>query len=179
MQKVSKFSGGIKKTIKDLDYWISYSLLDTKRDFLNFPSATRPNFAAVHTANLVIKKFVLPWKTGFNVAYNYASSRPYYNIAYDGSQYKFTDKGDVPDYHNVSFSINYIPTIGKQNAKGFAVYVFSVSNIFNIDQIYGYQYSYNGIRKEAIVPPSKMFVFFAAFFSFGIDRTQDAINNNL
>jgi hypothetical protein len=79
----------------------------------------------------------------------------------------------------VSFSVNYIPTIGKQNAKGFAVYVFSVSNIFNIDQTYGYQYSYNGARKEAIVPPSKMFVFIGAFFSFGIDRTQDAINNNL
>lgn len=168
-----------KKTIKDLDYWISYSYLDTERDFLNFPSATRPDFSAVHTANLVVKKFVLPWKTGFNVAYNYASSRPYYNIGFDGTEYKFTDRGDVPDYHNVSFSVNYIPTIGKQNAKGFAVYVFSVSNIFNIDQVYGYQYSYNGIRKQAIVPPSKMFVFIGAFFSFGIDRTQDAINNNL
>ncbi|MGZ8538012.1 MAG: TonB-dependent receptor, partial [Flavisolibacter sp.] len=120
-----------------------------------------------------------PWKTGFNIAYNYASSRPYYNIRFDGTQYKFADKGDVPDYHNVSFSVNYIPTIGKQNARGFAVYVFSVSNIFNFNQIYGYQYSYNGIRKEAIVPPSRMFVFLGAFFSFGIDRTQDAINNNL
>ncbi|MGZ5189859.1 MAG: TonB-dependent receptor [Flavisolibacter sp.] len=168
-----------KKTIKNLDYWISYSFLDTKRDFLNFPSATRPDFSAVHTANLVVKKFVLPWKTGFNIAYNYASSRPYYNIRFDGTQYKFADKGDVPDYHNVSFSVNYIPTIGKQNARGFAVYVFSVSNIFNFNQIYGYQYSYNGIRKEAIVPPSRMFVFLGAFFSFGIDRTQDAINNNL
>lgn len=168
-----------KKTIKNLDYWISYSYLDTKRDFLNFPYATRPNFAARHTASLVIKKFVLPLKTGFNLAYNYASSRPYYNIYFDGTQYKFTDMGDVPDYHNVSFSVNYIPTIGKQNAKGFAVYVLSVSNVLNTKQVYGYQFSYNGARKEAIMPPSRMFVFIGAFFSFGIDRTEDAINNNL
>jgi vitamin B12 transporter len=168
-----------KKTIKDLDYWISYSYLDTKRDFLNFPYAIMPNFAAKHTANLVIKKFVLPWKTGFNIAYNYASSRPYYNIQYTGSNYKFADKGKVPDYHNVSFSLNWIPTIGKQNAKSFAVYVLSVSNIFNLDQTYGYSYSYDGLKKQAVVPPSKMFVFIGAFFSFGIDRTQDAINNNL
>jgi hypothetical protein len=79
----------------------------------------------------------------------------------------------------VSFSVNYIPTIGKQNAKGFAVYVLSVSNILNLKQTYGYQYSYNGMRKEAIVPPSRIFIFIGAFFSFGIDRTQDAINNNL
>jgi hypothetical protein len=36
-----------KKTIKNVDYWISYSYLDTKRDFLNFPYATTPNFAAI------------------------------------------------------------------------------------------------------------------------------------
>jgi hypothetical protein len=59
------------------------------------------------------------------------------------------------------------------------VYVLSINNIFNIKQTYGYQYSYNGYRKEAIVPPSRMFVFIGAFFSFGVDRTQDAINNNL
>jgi len=168
-----------KKTLKYLDYWISYSYLDTKRDYLNFPYATTPNFAARHTASLVIKQFVLPIKTGFNISYTYASSRPYYNILYDGSKYYFSDKGKVPSYNNVSFSLNYIPTIGKQNPKSFVVYVLSVNNIFNIKQTYGYEYSYNGSRKEAIVPPSRMFIFIGAFFSFGVDRTQDAINNNL
>ena len=168
-----------KKSIKNFDYWISYSYLDTKRDFLNFPYAITPNFAARHTANLVVKKFVMPIKTQFNMAYNYASSRPYYNIGFDGASYKFTDMGKVPDYHNVSFSVNYIPSIGRQNAKSFAVYVLSVSNILNLKQTFGYQYSSNGARKEAIEPPSRMFIFIGAFFSFGIDRTEDAINNNL
>ena len=31
-----------KKTIKNLDYWISYSYLDTKRDYLNFPLRSHP-----------------------------------------------------------------------------------------------------------------------------------------
>ena len=168
-----------KKTIKDFDYWVSYSFLDTERDFLNFPFATRPNFAAKHTASLVMKKFVMPLKTGFNMSYTYSSSRPYYNIINDGSAYKFSDRGNVPDLHNVGFSLNYIPTLGKQNAKSWAVYVLSVNNILNLKQTYGYQYSYDGVRKEAITPPSRMFVFIGAFFSFGIDRTEDAINNNL
>lgn len=168
-----------KQTIKNVDYWISYSYLDTKRDFLNFPSAIQPNFAARHTASLVVKKFVTPWKTQFNAAYNYASGRPYYFIAPENGSFKFTDRGTTPDYHNVSFSMNYLPSVGKKDAKSFAVYVISVSNIFGFDQVFNYQYSYNGIRKQPILPPSKVFVFVGAFISFGIDRSQDVINNNL
>lgn len=168
-----------KKTIKDLDYWISYSYLDTKRDFLNYPMEIMPNFAAKHTASLVVKKFVQAWKMNLNGAYNFASGRPYYNIAYDGSNYKFTDKGETPDYHNVSFSINYLPFIGKKNRKVYDVYVLQVNNIFNMKQVYNYQYSYNGLRKEAIVPPSRMFVFIGAFISLGTDRSEEIINNGL
>lgn len=168
-----------KKTIKNFDYWISYSFLDTQRDFLNFPFAIAPNFAAKHTASLVAKKFVQKWKMNLNAAYNFASGRPYYNIRLDGSDYKFTDRGTIPSYHNVSFAINYLPFIGKENAKSFAVYVVQVSNIFNIKQTYGYQYSYNGFRKQEIVPTSRMFVFIGAFISFGVDRSDEVINNGL
>ncbi|MBC7946689.1 MAG: TonB-dependent receptor [Chitinophagaceae bacterium] len=168
-----------KKTIKNLDYWISYSYLDTKRDFLNFPSAITPNFAAKHTSSLVMKKFVQKWKMNLNAAYNFASGRPYYNIGFDGSNYTFRDRGTIPNYHNVSFAINYLPFIGKENPKSYAVWVLSVSNIFNIKQTYGYQYSYNGQRKEAIVPTSRMFVFLGCFISFGIDRSEEVINNGL
>ena len=165
-----------KKTIRNVDYWISYSFLDTKRDFLNFPRAITPNFAAKHTASVVAKKFVQAWKMQFNGAYNYASGRPYYDIRFDGSKYYFADRGKVQDYHNVSVAFNYLPSIGKPNSKNFAVYVLSISNTFGIKQVYGYQYSYNGLRKEQIVPPSRIFVYIGAFFSFGIDRSQDAVD---
>ena len=49
-----------KKTIKNVDYWISYSYLDTKRKFLNFPASIQPSFAANHTLALVFKRFVVP-----------------------------------------------------------------------------------------------------------------------
>ena len=168
-----------KKTIKNLDYWISYSFLDAKRDFLNFPYAINPDFAAKHTASIVMKKFVQPWKMQFNAAYNYASGRPYYNIRFDGSKYYFADMGRVQDYHNFSIAFNYLPKIGKPDAKSFVVYVLQVSNAFYIKQVYGYEYSYNGYRKEQVVPPSRIFVYIGAFFSFGIDRTDDAVNDRL
>ena len=170
-----------KKTIKNVDYWISYSYLDTKRDFLIFPSLTRPSFAAKHTAAFVFKKFILPWKTQFNLSYNFATGRPYYRIAYDNTQNKnvFTDMGTTINYNSCSFSVNYLPTIGKTNTKNFAVWVLGVNNVLGQTQVYNYNYSADGNRKEAVTPPSKRFVFIGCFLSFGTDRTQDAINNNL
>lgn len=168
-----------KKTVKNLDYWISYSYLHTKRDYLNFPESIQPSFAAAHTASLVLKRFVTKWKTQFNAAYNYASGRPYYYILPDQTGFKFVDRGQTKAYNNLSLSVNYLPNIGNSKSKVFAVYVLSVSNVLGFDQIFNYQYSYNGFRKEAIRPPSRTFVFIGAFLSFGIDRSQEAINSNL
>jgi hypothetical protein len=170
-----------KKTIKNVDYWISYSYLDTKRDFLNFPALTQPSFATKHTAAFVFKKFILPWKTQFNLSYNFATGRPYYRIAYDGAQNKnvFTDRGTTINFNSCSFSVNYLPTIGRKNTKNFAVWVLGINNVFGQKQIFTYNYSNDGSRKEAVTPQSKRFAFVACFLSFGTDRTQDAINNNL
>lgn len=170
-----------KKTIKNVDYWFSYSFLDTKRDFLNYPSAIQPSFAANHTASFVFKRFILPWKVQFNLSYNFATGRPYYNIAFDNTQSKYiiTDQGKTINYNNMSFSINWLPNLGKKEVKTFAVWVLGINNVLGQTQVYSYNYSNNGNRKEAVTPPGKRFVFIGCFLSFGIDRTQDAINNNL
>lgn len=170
-----------RKSLKSVDYWISYSYLDTKRNYLNYPFSIEPNFAARHTASVVFKHFVTPWKMNVNMSYNYASGRPYYRIAYNQqtSKFELTDQGRTISYNNLSFSLNYLPNIGKKNPKTFAVWVLSVSNVLNQKQIFSYNYSADGLRKEALQPPSRTFVFIGCFLSFGVDRTQDAINNNL
>ncbi|MDB5251557.1 MAG: TonB-dependent receptor [Flaviaesturariibacter sp.] len=170
-----------KATIKNFDYWISYSYLDTKRDYLNFPTAIEPSFAARHTASLVMKKFVSSMQTQFNASYTYATGRPYYNIRYDGSKYAIYDQGRTKDYNSMSISVNYLPNLFKKNAGAgrYSVIVFSVTNVMGADNVYGYNYSSNGIRKVAIVPPSKTFVFLGAFINFGLDRREDVINSNL
>lgn len=170
-----------KKTFKDVDYWVSYSYLDTKRDFLNYPKAITPSFAANHTAALVVKKFVTKWKTGFNLSYNFATGRPYYYFAYDNVQNKYVigDAGKTINYNSMSFSVNYLPSIGKKNPKAFVVWVLGINNVLGQNQVFNYNYNNDGSRKEAVTPPSKRFIFLGCFLSFGIDRTQDAINNNL
>ena len=140
-----------------------------------------PNFAAKHTANMVMKKFITSIKTQFNANYQFATGRPYYNIRYDGGSnaFKIFDHGTTPAYHALSLSVNYLPSVFEQTSKKFTVLVLSITNVLGANQVYGYNYSYNGLRKEAIVPPTKTFVYIGAFISFGVDRTEDVINSNL
>jgi hypothetical protein len=170
-----------KKTFKGVDYWISYSYLDTKRDYLNYPQALQPNFAANHTASLVVKKFITSWKTQFNGSYTFATGRPYYNLMYNSNAGKYTiaDQGKTISYNSLSLSVNYLPNIGKPNAKRFVVWVLSVTNVLGNNIVYNYNYSYNGLHKEAVTPPARRFIFVGCFMSFGVDRSDDVINSNL
>jgi vitamin B12 transporter len=170
-----------KKSLKGVDYWVSYSFLDTKRDYQNYPFSLQPNFAANHTASLVIKKFVAKWKTQLNGSYSFATGRPYYNFRYDENEQKnlVADEGKTINYNNLSLSVNYLPSIGRPNSKIFTVWVFSVNNVLNQKQIYNYNYSYNGAIKQPVRPPANQFFFLGCFISFGVDRTEDVINSNL
>lgn len=172
-----------KKTFENIDYWISYSYLDSKRDFLNYPVSLQPSFAAEHTLSAVAKRFIPEWKLGVNLSYTYAKGRPYYDIAStfeNGKAINYTrNEGRLKDYNALNFSINYLPNIGKKDAKAFPVFVLSVSNILGSKNVYGYNFSADGSRNSAIVPPVNTFVFIGAFISFGVDKTDDAINNNL
>ena len=169
-----------KKTFKDFDYWISYTYLNTKRDFMNYPSKITPDYAASNTASIVMKRFVTEWKAGFNLTYTYASGRPYYNFMINNTgKYYTADEGHTKDYQNLSFSCEYVPSLGKTNPKTFVVLFASMSNILGYNPVYGYHYSFDGTVKQPITPPASRFYFIGCFLSWGVDRTQDAINNNL
>lgn len=170
-----------KKTIKGFDYWVSYSYLDSKRDYLNYPYPLSPNFAATHTASVVIKKFITKIKLTVNISYTYSSGRPYFNLKYDNSlnKYQIAQQGKTPGYHNLSLGFYYTPNIGKPDAKKQVVWILTVTNIPGNKQIFDYRYSFNRQSRQEVIPPAKRFIFLGCFISFGVDRTQEAINNTL
>ena len=132
---------------------------------------------------VVAKRFFPELKFGTNLSYSYSKGRPYYDIAtktVNGEEVNFIrNEGRLKDYSALNFSFNYLPNLGKKDAKSFVVLVLSVSNVLGTKNIYGYNFSRNGNLSSAVVPPVNTFVFVGAFISFGVDRTQDAINNNL
>ncbi len=158
-----------KKTFKNVDYWVSYTYLDTKRLFRDYPVLAMPTFASKHNASLVFKKFFPKTLTSVGFTYNYSSGRPYYN---PNNPIFLGDK--TYDYNSISVNASYLTKF----CGAFTVLVLSVTNVFGINEVYGYRYSYDGTRREAIIPPAKRSIFIGCFMSFGTDRSKDVINNN-
>jgi hypothetical protein len=113
---------------------------------------------------------------GINGTYTYSSGRPYNDL--NSSEFM---GGRTIDYHTVGLSCNYLKNIGK----AFTVFVLSINNPFNFKQVYGYNYAQSDLNgdgqfaRSEINPPARQFVFLGMFMSWGIDRSQEAINNNL
>jgi vitamin B12 transporter len=159
-----------RKTFKNVDYWISYSYLDTKRDYLNYPFRVQPDFAANHTASVVYKHFFPKLSTNLGLTYTFATGRPYYNP--NQPQDKFMSEKTIT-YNAVGVSASYLTSI----RKAFTIFVLSVSNAPGNKQVFGYHYSSDGLRREEVTPNVPRFIFLGMFMNFGIDRRQDVINN--
>lgn len=167
-----------RKTIKGLDYWVSYSFLNTKRLYLNYPISAQPTFAATHTGSVVLKKFWVKQMFGVNWSWNWSSGRPYLNPNKPADQF-LSDRTIF--YSTNNFSLNWLVKIFKSNS----VVVAGVNNVFNERQIFGYNYSSRlsdaagQFIREAVTPPAPRSFFLGVFLSWGVDRSQQNINNNL
>jgi vitamin B12 transporter len=156
-----------KKTFKNVDYWLSYSYLDTKRNFRDYPVLVMPTFASKHTASIVFKRFIPKITTSVGFAYTYASGRPYYNP----NNPVFL--GDLTkDYHNLGVNFSYLTKI-----KGaFTVFAVALGNVLGIENVYSYRYSTGGDRREPVIASSNRSIFVGIFMSFGVDRRNE-VNN--
>lgn len=168
-----------KKTIPGFEYWISYSYLDAKRYFLDYASSLQPGFVTPHTLSVVAKRFVMPIKTQFNITYTFATERPYYFFQPEKGGYVIKDQGKTPPYHNVGFSLNYIPFGLNPNSNKSLVIVLTVSNLLNAKHVYGYRYAHYGSNKLAMGPFNNRFYFLGFFLNIGADRSKQVIDNNL
>jgi hypothetical protein len=170
-----------KRTFKNFDYWITYTYLDTKRKFLDFPYAMQPNFATPHTASIAIKRFFPDINFNANLSYSVATGRPYYNIQTGADNKSFVaDAGKTNMYNQMNLSFAYLFTMFKNwKHKDFSGIGFGINNVFGTKQIFGYNYSANGLNKSPITLPATRSYYIGLFMSFGIDRRDDFMDEKL
>ena len=152
-----------QKSFKYGDYWISYSFLDTKRNYKYFMKSAVPTFVSKHNLSVVGKYFVTRLATQFGFTYTYASGRTYYNP--NNTEF-LSDKTKA--YQDLSLSASYLTEI----MSNFTIVHFSVSNLFGRNNIFGYHYykqpDNNGIYTVyPIKPGAKRFFLLAVFISIG------------
>lgn len=158
------------QSVRNVEYWISYSYLDTERDYLNFPYAAVPAFASRHNFSAVYKHFVRKIKSQLGFTYSHSSGRAYYNPNQD--QFN-TDK--TPAYHDLSANIAYLP-------KNWLIIYVSCTNLLGRDNIFGYNYATipdsNGAYAErSIRQPALRFLFLGVFITISKNKSVNQLPN--
>lgn len=158
------------KNIKNLDYWFSYSYLDTERDHRNYPTKATPNFASSHNTSLVGKYWVDSWKTQLGVSYRFATGRTYTNPNRTGFLNEKTK-----NYNSLSLNAAYL--ISQQK-----ILYFSVNNVLGTENVFGYNYSnrpnINGtFERQALRPSADQFFFIGFFWSISDDNKSNQLDN--
>ncbi len=157
-------------SIKYLEYWLSYSYIDTQRDYKNYSSEATPNFVSKHSLSLVTKYWIDKWKSQIGFTHQFATGRPYNNpneSLFMNSQTKV--------YNNLSFNWAYLLSQQK-------ILYFSVSNVLGAQNVFGYTYSHtansNGVfERQAVTPTADRFFFVGFFWSISDNKTDNQLKN--
>lgn len=158
------------KSIKNTDYWLSYSYLDTKRDYQNYPIEAQPNFANTHNVSVVGKYWISDWKSQVGFSYAFASGRSYTNPNIEG----FLNQKTKP-YNSLSFNWAYL--ISQQK-----ILYFSINNVFGFKNINGYQYAdtpdINGnFARRVLRHAADQFFFVGFFWTISEDDKDNQLDN--
>ena len=157
------------KSIKNTDYWVSYSYLDSERNYRNFPMEAQPNFANTHNLSVVGKYFIDDWKSQVGFSYAYGSGRSYTNPNMDGFLNQKTKA-----YNNLSLNWAYL--ISQQK-----ILYFSINNVTGFRNINGYQYAntpdMNGdFARRTLRSAADQFFFIGFFWTISEDNTSNQLD---
>lgn len=152
------------RSIKNVDYWLSYSYLDTRRNYLDFTADAVPTFASTHNFSIVYKHFISKLKSQLGATYSFASGRPYTNPNESG-----LNTSRTPAYQDLSFNWSYLP-------KPTVIIHFSCTNVLGRDNIFGYEFSAQpdatGLYvSRAIRQPARHFLFLGVLITLSKEKT--------
>jgi hypothetical protein len=161
-------------TIKNLEYWISYSFIDTQRDYKNFKTEATPSFVAEHTLSFVTKYWISDWKSQIGFTHSFSTGRPYDNpnkSEFNSSEF-MNEKTKA--FNNLSFNWAYLLTQQK-------ILYFSVSNVLGTQNVFGYEYAEtrtnNVYNRREITPTADRFFFVGFFWTISDNKKDNQLNN--
>jgi hypothetical protein len=161
-----------KKTIKNGDYWVSYSFLDTKRNETNYSTEAVPTYASKHNISVVYKHWIKKWRSLVGGSFNYSSPR-FYN---DPNKAEFNSE-KMKAYQSLNLNWTYLY---RENV----IFYASATNVLGYQQEFGYEFSStpnaDGIYEKRIIePPAPRFFIIGCFITLSKsgDKNQlDKIN---
>jgi hypothetical protein len=159
------------KTIKNGNYWISYSYLDTKRDYRDFPGEEIPTFASTHNLSVVYKHWITGLRSLAGINFKYSSPRVYN----DPNSKVFNSERMLP-YRSLDLSWSFLY---RKNI----IFYGAVTNVLGFKNEYGRRYSDSpdagGIYSSvAIQPSSNRFYVIACFITLSRKGEANQLDKN-
>jgi len=150
------------KLIRNGDFWVSYSYMDSEREYRDFPRALTPCFISKHKFSFAYKQYIPSLQSFASLGYTYATGRPYINPNIGVLEQQLTK-----DYSDLSLSVFHFTEI----VGNFTMLYAQVSNLLGAEHIFGYRYSRNpnpvGIYQSIpIKSVSKRFLMAGIIMSF-------------
>jgi hypothetical protein len=158
------------KTFEDMDYWVSYSYLDSEREYQNYPTTATPSFANTHNLSVVAKYWIEDWKSQVGFSYLFGSGRTYTNPNIEGFLQEKTK-----NYNSISLNWAYLISPQK-------ILYASINNVFAFNNVNGYQYNRvpdaNGLyNRRALLPAADQFFFVGFFWTLSDDGVENQLDN--
>lgn len=160
-----------QKTIKNTDYWLTYSFVDSKRSFNQFQTEVQPSFAPKHNISIVVKHFIVPLKSQLGASFAYNDGYAFTNPNVDNTEMNAKTKS----FQNLSLSWSYLP---KPNM----IIHLACTNVLGRDNVFGYTFSpktnsqgnFESIPQGQVAP---RFLFLGIFLTLSKDKTANQLNN--
>jgi hypothetical protein len=119
-----------RTTIRNLDAWISYSLIASRRNTIIPGEMITPEYVSAHSFALVGKYWIAPLGAIASATYQYATPRNFNRMQDDGSRIYLP----IPAFSTIDISISKPLVLFRQPAMLF----FSVQNLAGHNKILGY-----------------------------------------
>ncbi|WP_026968404.1 TonB-dependent receptor [Algoriphagus terrigena] len=159
-----------RQSIKNTDYWITYSFVDSKRSYNQYETQVQPDFAPKHNFSVVIKHFVPSLKSQIGASFSFNDGYTYTDPNFSGEM-----NSKTRSYQNLSLSWSYLP---KPNL----IIHGAVTNVLGSENIFGYNYtvapdesgSYASLPIKQSAP---RFIVIGVFLTLSKDKNANMLNN--
>ena len=149
--------------------WLSYSYVDSKRRYRDYPDFATPNFVTNHNLSVVAKKWFPKLNSQVSMTYSLASGRPFD----DPTTPEFmTERSGM--YNNLSASWAYLITQQK-------ILFISVSNVPRFQNEFGMRFSdqpnaMGTYNSQQIRPNDDQFFFVGLFITMSKDKAKNQLD---
>lgn len=159
-----------RKSIKNLDFWFTYSFIDSKRRYSSFQSQVQPGFAPTQNASLVGKYWVQKLNSQIGASYSFNDG-----YAYDDPDKPGEQESKTAYYASLSLNWSYLP---RPNL----IIHAAVNNVLGRENIFGYRFSptpddTGKHASLAVGQPADRFFFVGIFLTLSKDKKANQLNN--